>query len=762
MIRLGLRLTLAGGREAATRLAMIVIAVAIGVGLLLSTLAGLKAVNAQNARYAWLETGAAGSSASGAAPTVRDPLWWRLSADYFQGREIGRVDVAATGPDSPVPPGIVRLPGPGQFYASPALTDLLRRTPAAELGDRYPGTQAGTIGAAALPSPGSLLIVIGRTAADVSREPGAHRVLSISTTVPSKCNDACVLGVGVNKNGIILILSVVVAALLFPVLVFIAGATRLSAARREQRFAAMRLVGATPRQISVIATVESAVATVIGVAAGFGVFFALRPAVAKIPFTGETFFTGDLSLSMRDVLLVALGIPVAAAVAARLALRRVSISPLGVTRRVSPRAPRAWRLVPLLAGIAELSYFAYVRDIGAHSGATPTFEAVAFLGGVLLIMAGLVIAGPWLTMLGSRIVARRASRPATLIAARRLADNPQAGFRAISGLVLAVFVGSCATGIIAAIVAYNGGSAGFGAAGSGTLIDTFWEPQQAHRTTSIPAATMNRLSSIHGVTGVAVIRDQRVSLPDAGPNTIVGTAPVQEVVSCAELAGVPAFGHCPPGAATVLISPDYGYGLGSRSAMPERTWPPADVSVTRLQHLPVDTVAVGTDGSSTAVERARTVLDRAFTRTFAPETLSESQADNNRLLDDYRRLAEVVILASLPIAGCSLAVSIAGGLAERKRPFSLLRLAGAPLGILRRVIGLEAAAPLMITAAASAGAGLLAAHLFLRAQLNETLQAPGMSYYAVLLAGLAASTAVIASTLPLINRITGPEVARNE
>ena len=37
-------------------------------------------------------------------------------------------------------------------------------------------------------------------------------------------------------------------------------------------------------------------------------------------------------------------------------------------------------------------------------------------------------------------MARRASRPGTLIAARRLADNPKAGFRAVSGLVLALFV----------------------------------------------------------------------------------------------------------------------------------------------------------------------------------------------------------------------------------------------------------------------------------------------------------------------------------
>ncbi len=88
MIRLGLRLTLGGGREAAVRLVMVAVAVAIGVGMLLTTLASLNAVNTQNARYAWLETGYTGSNApatTGAA-AARDPLWWRLSADLLPGQ----------------------------------------------------------------------------------------------------------------------------------------------------------------------------------------------------------------------------------------------------------------------------------------------------------------------------------------------------------------------------------------------------------------------------------------------------------------------------------------------------------------------------------------------------------------------------------------------------------------------------------------------------------------------------------------------------
>ena len=136
MIKLGLRLTFNGGREAVSRLVIIALAVMVGVAMLLATVAGINAVNAQNARYAWLATGAVSSASHASA----DPLWGMLSSDYFDGQIITRADLAPTGPTSPVPPGIGHLPGPGQFYASPAMSRLLAATPAAELGARYPGT----------------------------------------------------------------------------------------------------------------------------------------------------------------------------------------------------------------------------------------------------------------------------------------------------------------------------------------------------------------------------------------------------------------------------------------------------------------------------------------------------------------------------------------------------------------------------------------------------------------------------------------------
>ena len=119
-------------------------------------------------------------------------------------------------------------------------------------------------------------------------------------------------------------------------------------------------------------------------------------------------------------------------------------------------------------------------------------------------------------------------------------------------------------------------------------------------------------------------------------------------------------------------------------------------------------------------------------------------------------------MASPTIAARSLAVNIAAGLGERKRPFSLLRLTGVPLGVLRQIVALESAVPLLIVAAVSIVVGLVSAALYLHSQVGIAFRLPGVGYWATVLGGLAASLAIIASTFPLLNRITGPEVARND
>jgi hypothetical protein len=779
VIRLGLRLVISGGREAVTRFGVLAVAVGLGTGLLLTVVAATNAVTTWNNSHAWLWTGTASVPAGPTAGIA--PLWWHPGGDTFEGQQINRFDVAATGASSPVPPGMTHDPGPGQYYASPALAALLRSTPANQLADRYPGRLAGTIGDAALSSPDSLVIIIGHSPAQLAGTPGSVRVTSIATMVPGRF-DARVNPKGLNymppsagieSVSIDLILSVVALAMLAPVLIFIATATRLSAARREQRFAAMRLVGATRRQVSLLAATESTAAAVLGVAAGFGIFFGLRAPVAGIPFLGEPFFPADMSLSLPDILAVALGVPVAAAVAARLALRRVHISPLGVARRTTPRPPRAWRVLPLLVGLAELGFF-----VVHGTPVSPSGEIWALLPGFLLIIAGLIIGGPWLAMAAARVMARRTSHPGALIAARRLADDPKAAFRAVSGLVLALFITTVAvvgittqdakdltqfaTPAAAAVVTDQ-------LAASGEFTSP-QEPAAAGAGPAAPAAPLAaQLRGIPGVQGVVVVRaDAKLTIPGAFHNLGTypgGSSPVPAgVISCAQLATVPALGRCPAGATAAAFPEDGFDGPLDATTSAGITWPAVNVPASQLDSLGVDAINVGTNGSASAVEQTRTVLEsaQAYAAPGGPSTLGDLIRQNNSGNNAYQQLANTVILVSLPIAGCTLAAAVAAGLADRKRPFSLLRLTGARLTTLRRVVALESAVPLLAVAAVAIGTGFGAAAEYASVAQHYPMAAPGVAYYLITAGGILVSLGIIAATFPLLARITGPEVARNE
>jgi hypothetical protein len=158
MFRLGFHLTLRTGREGLVRLLVVTVAVGVGVGLLLSVLAMFQAYRSSVGRPCWECTERASATGS---------LLWNYSEDYYAGRTIKRVDVAALAPGAPTMPGLADLPAAGQFAASPALARLLAEAPRDELGARFPGTLSGTVGAAALDGPDALVVVVGRPAADL-------------------------------------------------------------------------------------------------------------------------------------------------------------------------------------------------------------------------------------------------------------------------------------------------------------------------------------------------------------------------------------------------------------------------------------------------------------------------------------------------------------------------------------------------------------------------------------------------------------------
>ena len=760
MIRFGLRLSTRGGKESLTRLVVMALAVSLGAAMLLLTLATINGLGAQNARGAWMATSPRvqvgypnfGGPASDTTASNAAPIWWLVTTEDFEGQLVVRVDVASTGPHSLVPPGIAHLPGPGQFYASPALAALLRSTPASELGDRFAGSEIGTIGPTALPSPNDLVIVVGQTPQHLSTVDGAGEITSFVTSSRDAGPDTS------GTTGLQIVLGVLALVLLFPVLVFIGAAMRLSAARREQRFAAIRLAGATMGQLTVLATVEALVAAVAGVAIGFCLYFVVAPVLVHVPFAGQPLQPGDVSIGWIDALAVAIGVPLAAAVVARLALRRVQVSPLGVSRRVTPRPPRVYRVIPLLAGVAELVYF-----VSAGRPNSSGAQVEGYVLGFLLIMIGLVLAGPWLIMAGAKIMARRTGRVSMLLAGRRLSDNPRGAFRAVSGLILAIFVTSVSVGVISTILADHG-------SGSNTLASQTVTDQFAFNADgSIPSVSGSVLSSlraINGVRGVTAVyvapKDLRIDGPVPRINNLGGDLQYG-VAACAALDSTPALGTCRAGARFAALGDDIAFMPVTKSVTiaASTIWPTAHPAL-NVSTLPVQLIAVATNGSVATINEVETVFDRDFPFEGTTGLFGDVDAKSSQFLNELRTSSEVVVLASLLIAGCSLAVAMAAGVSERRRPFSLMRLSGAPLGVLQRMVALETAGPLLVIAVLSALTGFVTSDLFLRSQLDVTLRPPGLAYYLIVGGGLFGAIAMIASTMTLLDRTTRPENARVE
>ncbi len=380
-------------------------------------------------------------------------------------------------------------------------------------------------------------------------------------------------------------------------------------------------------------------------------------------------------------------------------------------------------------------------------GAAGSYAPTIVIGFVLM-MGGLIAAGPWITMVCARLLALRAQRPATLLAGRRLADNPVAAFRSVSGLILAVFVGSVLVGGTATAVASGANGTGAGADADRTAITRPADAAIASRTATTIAGQLTSVEGVHAVTLI-------YRYPNTDPNGFP-----QGLVACAALRQTPAVGRCASTTGFAVL-PLYTLDIGHSEH--GARWPSSHPTPSQLTTSPVEALLVAFDGSAANLEKIRTAVERiALTQLTVPKTLNELSAANVRDVTQLRRMADIAILISVLIAGCSLAVAVAGGLLERKRPFSLLRLTGMPLGVLRRVVLIEAAAPLVGLAMISATCGLLTAALLLRAVRGTTMHLPGSDYYLIITAGLAAALAIVGATMPLLRRISDPESARTE
>jgi cell division protein FtsX len=758
MIRLGLRLALADGRRSAISVALTAAAVAIGTAILLFAISFQHALADRDSRQAWRQP----LESTAAQPR----LLMAVLDDRYSGQPFLRVLVAPVTADAPAPPGMTKLPGPGEAFVSPAIADLLAHTPADQLEPRI-GRVVGTIGPAGLRSPQELVAVIGedpgRLAAEKATPVDSFRVDSLPPDLPPIA---------------ILILVIAVVGALVPVAVFVATATRMAAARREQRLAALRLVGATPSQVAGLAIVEALLYTAIGAPAGVALFYVARPWVALIPLDGATWWPEAIVPPIGQAILLLALVQVVGAAAALIGMRRLSVSPLGVQQRVTPPAPRFWRIVPTLVGMAAL-----LVGVTQFRGSTSLGSMVVLGGSFATIIGGIVFAGPWLTVVVGRVLGRIARGPSTLLAARRLSDDPRGSFGSIAGVIMAVFVAS----VFFSFAAYANL-----AAGSWDAQLRSGEVMAVMPSESSAAAGASRLESIPGVVSVLPIREALLD-GSAGVAYASWVVPCTQLLAAVDIAGA----SCGSGsihttalegvpAGSYIVSTIDGSGnlvKASAGMFPEIRIDASAVGLLStafpaglnglpaviiepsalgpgVEDLPFKRLYVATDGTAAAAERVRAAIQAVDP--MALVALAGDPLDKAPQFAEVARIVGLGLIGSLALAGCSLAVATTTGLLQRRRQFALLRAAGMPISRLRALVLLQAGVPLLAVSAVSVLLGVVVAQGVLRVAGVESAPLPDVSLLAVLGASLLVAMGVVVATLPAADRLTRPQSLRSE
>ncbi|MGI5242713.1 ABC transporter permease [Dactylosporangium sp. CA-139066] len=414
-IGLGAKLALSGGREGVLRTALTALGVGLGVAVLLLAVAIPGILDGRHTR-----TDARDDLRFGEPPPRSDStvLSMPINSTYHDRAVNGRF-IRAEGAHPALPPGVPALPPDGSIVVSPALRDLFEQPDGALLRQRFPQPIAGVIGKEGLSGPNELYFYGTRDTLSID-QPGVMRVASYGST--SKGDPLSPV--------LLLLVTIIFVALLMPVAMFVAAATRFGSEQRDRRLAAVRLVGADTWMTRRVAAGEAVVSAAAGVLIGGVFFLAGRHFAERFELAGISIFASDIRPAPLLAALIVLAVPLAALAMTLLALRRVVVEPLGVVRKATARARRRiwWRLLFPVAGFALL--------VPLFADKAQRFNVWQATSGMVLLLLGAAALLPWLF---DRAVARLGSAGGVSwqIAVRRLQLNSDAAMRAVNAVAVA-------------------------------------------------------------------------------------------------------------------------------------------------------------------------------------------------------------------------------------------------------------------------------------------------------------------------------------
>ena len=731
------------------RLAVTIIGAALGVTILLLA-AGLEpAMVARGERLAQRADrldDPATLPADASAPA--DALLIESTEHHIADKRVTIVDVAATGDDAPVPPGLATIPGPGQVYVSPGM----ERTGPSAFGLVQQADVVGVVSELALADPNELVLWRGW---DVNMfrssipEPVVVSAFPLDASQQAWWSSDLARRVGVAGAAMVLVV---------PVVVFIGVMLRLGALQRQRRLAALSLIGATPRQLRGFAVAEGLVVGLVAVAVAWPMFLAARHALARLVIGGYAWFPTDIQARPTVLVAIALAVPAIAAAAGYLSLRRVTASPLGVAARSRPATASGWRIV--VAGVGMLMV------VGAALLANqlgPTAVTTTLVGGAALIVLGLPAAAPWWV----RQVARRATRHTSapvLLAARRVDDDPAGAFRACSGIVLAVFG-------VTLVLSYVSGNLG-----------------EEHELTG--SSAVDGVIETDGVTPslASQLVEQLREATDSGTVTAVHRQltidgdPVL-FVDCQEInaSGIVALEPCPAGrwhSAGLQGSSRTSWQLadGTRLDVPadksgtivhgdsslvrlgaDDAFPATSLSPRVLAQTPIMSIVLSGDPES----RDRAAAVAATLPGATLDTPQNQQHTVNLALLEAQRAVLLLCVIILAVGAASLVATLLGGMLASRSTIVHLRRVGLMARDLRRALLWQSLLPLGATLPFAVASGLATAAAFTHA-VEGHFSPPLLPLAAMVLGSTTLAQVLIVMTYPAVERQTRPESANDE
>lgn len=612
------------------------------------------------------------------------------------------------------------IPKPGEFIASPALAKAMKSDPS--LRERLAGGKfVGTVPDKFLASPDELVLYSGLDKADINNfDSDSLKVVSISD-IPSEAQ----FGAKVSTPKIIMVV-IGSVTLLIPIMLLVANASELGLAQRERRYAILRLVGATKRQVNSSIIFESVIASCAGIILGSLLYVILRPIYQwTIEFDGHHLFMNDISIQFSVYLLVVF-ISIALSVLVDLfSLRTIKSSPLGVVKSAKVhRSPRLLSVIPLAIGIALLIGLNFISRSWASNVSNGNAMLLLVFVIFSLLMVGMLISGSYITMLVGRIIGHLSKRPVVILATKRIAFMPKRTFRTVGGVVLALFAGCFYLSSVSAIQNYisHDNPDVFHRINDQTAIVSFngspWLDQSSDGGPSEDIGEKIDSEAIDNATHAISILAGVTNVQKVGFNGGDFVLPTDKIGHYFNRSG----NLKSRGSFTALKYSDAG------SIKPASTMPSTDYSILIFNFASPKTLELVRNAivkyTGGIADNPAIIIDQGFLRS---QTYSVSS------LNELTQLAYIAIAITILVSMLNIFISTVGGILERKSSFYNLWLCGVNSDKLRVSLLIESIAPLVVFSAIASVLGYFVAKsmIYHISPVNLVVDVPWVYYLIV-------------------------------